>query len=97
MFPVGNETLRTAFQGAAARLPLREKKKVEVQAAARLRRSPYPELRRVACEFHEGLLRLHGRVPSYYLKQIAQTVVRGLDGVEEIHNQLEVPATPDRP
>ena len=58
--------------------------------------SPYAEVRRVACEFHEGMLSLRGRVSSYYLKQIAQTVVLGMEGVEEIHNQLEVVTPPDR-
>jgi osmotically-inducible protein OsmY len=76
---------------------LGEKDIMEQRAASRLRKSPYPEVRRVACEFHEGLLFLRGRVPSYYLKQIAQTVVLGMDGVDEIHNQLEVITPPDWP
>lgn len=69
---------------------LQEKATVEARAVSRLRRSPYPEVHRVTCEFHEGMLCLHGRVPSYYLKQIAQTAILGMDGVDEIRNQLEV-------
>jgi hypothetical protein len=42
-----------------------------VAAEARLLNSPYLELRRVSCEFHEGVLTLRGNVPRYYLKQIA--------------------------
>jgi osmotically-inducible protein OsmY len=72
----------------------REKEIIEARAACRLQRSPYLEVRRVACEFHEGMLCLHGRVTSYYMKQIAQTVVFGMDGVEEINNQLEVVTPP---
>ncbi|MGO9115872.1 MAG: BON domain-containing protein [Thermoguttaceae bacterium] len=51
----------------------------------------------VACEFHEGVLALRGRVPSFYLKQMAQTLIRGLDGVGEINNRLEVAALPGAP
>ncbi len=76
---------------------LREKEIVERLAASRLRRSPYPEVRRVACEFYEGMLRLRGRIPSYYLKQVAQTVVLGMIGVDEVDNQLEVVTPPGRP
>jgi len=33
---------------------------------------------------------LRGRVPSFYLKQILQTWLRRLDGVEQIDNQVDV-------
>lgn len=38
----------------------------------------------------EGLLVLEGRVPSFYLKQVLQTVLRGLPGVRQIINQVDV-------
>jgi osmotically-inducible protein OsmY len=66
-------------------------------AEARLLNSPYVELRRVSCEFHEGILTLRGRVPRYYLKQIAQNVVSQLSGVVEIDNQLDVAAHASEP
>jgi len=72
-----------------------EKARMEHRAAMRLRRSPYHEIRGVLCEYHEGLLRLRGRVHSYYMKQLAQTAVQDIDGVVEILNQLEVAAPPD--
>jgi osmotically-inducible protein OsmY len=59
-------------------------------AEDRLQHCPYPELKNVFCSFHEGVLTLRGRVSSYYLKQLAQTVVGGLAGVMELNNQLEV-------
>jgi len=59
-------------------------------AEATLRASGHHFLKGVACEFHEGVLVLRGRVPSYYLKQVAQTVVRQIDGVIQIDNRLEV-------
>jgi osmotically-inducible protein OsmY len=51
---------------------------------------PYGSLRDLSCEYHEGLLILKGQVPSYYLKSIAQTVARGVAGVRQIENRLEV-------
>jgi len=58
--------------------------------AARLRQAPYLELRHVNCTFQEGILYLQGHVSSYYLRQIAQALIQGLEGVEAIDNQLEV-------
>jgi len=63
---------------------------VDEAAEARLHRSKYIELRAISCEFDEGVLTLRGRVPSYYLKQMAQSLVDGIPGVAELDNQLEV-------
>jgi hypothetical protein len=60
------------------------------RAETRLRRSAYPELRNVFCSFREGVLTLRGRVSSYHLKQLAQTLTGGLEEVVELNNQLEV-------
>ena len=54
--------------------------------------SRYHELRSVDCDFFAGRLVLHGTVSSFYLKQVAQTVVANLPGVVQIDNQLEVVA-----
>ena len=62
-------------------------------AQAALRRSAYFELRNVSCDFSSGILTLNGSVPTYYLKQLAQTSVADVPGVIEIHNHVEV-ATP---
>ena len=66
-----------------------ERELVKREAEARLRRSSYREVRGVTCEFHEGVLTLRGHLPSFYLKQVAQSLVYGIDGVEEINNRLE--------
>jgi len=58
-----------------------------------LRRSPYFELRSVSCECHEGVLTLQGRVPSYYLKQLAQSLLSEVPGVVQIDNRVEVVAS----
>ncbi len=60
------------------------------QAEGRLRRRPYRALHQVCCSYRDGVLTLRGRLPSYYLKQIAQTAVAGIEGVRRIDNQIEV-------
>jgi hypothetical protein len=53
-----------------------------------LARSPYAALRELSCEFDDGRLVLHGKVPTYYLKSIAQNLVGGIAGVAQIENQV---------
>ncbi len=74
------------------RIPSGEKAAIEAEAQSRLQTSGHPQLRKVSCEFHEGVLILRGQVPTFYLKQVAQTLVRRLEGVGEINNRLEVAA-----
>ena len=67
-----------------------EGRAVVAQAAAELRRSSYAAVRRVVCDFRDGVLTLTGRVPNYYQKQIAQTLIQfRIQGVA-IRNELEV-------
>jgi hypothetical protein len=61
-------------------------------AQSRLRRSAYLALHSVDCEFRAGVLTLRGRLPSYYLKQVAQAVVATVEGVQHIDNRIEVVA-----
>lgn len=62
-------------------------------ARARLRNHPYPVIQRLSCECNDrGVLVLRGRLPSYYLKQLAQTAVARVPGVKEVDNQAEVVA-----
>lgn len=70
--------------------PIETRRLIEAEASARLLRSSYGELRRVTGDFHEGILTLRGRVSSFYLKQIAQSLVQRLEGVERIVNRVEV-------
>lgn len=70
---------------------------VQTAAQSRLRKSGYHELHLISCEFHEGVLTLRGRVSTFYLKQVAQTLIRALDGVGQVNNRLEVAAPPGSP
>jgi osmotically-inducible protein OsmY len=60
------------------------------EAEIRLRSNSYLALKNVSCEHSEGVLTLRGCLPSYYLKQMAQTAVARLDGVQRIVNEIEV-------
>jgi hypothetical protein len=66
------------------------------QARALLLRNPYLALKNVSCEYIDGVLTLRGYLPSYYLKQIAQTIVANLEGVGQLVNAIEVVPAPPR-
>jgi hypothetical protein len=55
-----------------------------------LERHPYLRNRNLRFETREGRVILRGTVNSYYQKVMAQEIVRRLEGVDEIENQLEV-------
>ena len=59
--------------------------------------SPHLTGHTLRIEMRPGRVVLRGVVPSYYQKQVAQEVVRMVDGVERVDNQLEVvwAVTPD--
>jgi hypothetical protein len=45
---------------------------------------------RIRWRFEDGHLTLSGCVPTFYLKQVLQTLLRGIDDVESIHNDVDV-------
>jgi hypothetical protein len=60
-------------------------------ADARLHDKSRGSFRDVSCECEdEGTIILRGRSSSYYEKQIAQETVRGIDGVTQVVNEIEV-------
>ncbi|MBC8354098.1 MAG: BON domain-containing protein [Planctomycetes bacterium] len=63
---------------------------VAESAEVRLQHSPYRTIRNVSCRFDDGVLTLVGRVPTFHHKQLAQTAVAGLSGVNQVDNQIEV-------
>lgn len=48
---------------------------LEDQARAELLASSYVDLRQITCRVHGQSLELHGQVTSYFLKQIAQSML----------------------
>lgn len=45
---------------------------------------------RITFYYADGCLMLAGQVPSFYLKQVIQEVVRRLEGVQTVENRIEV-------
>ena len=60
----------------------------EVERA--LHSSSHCGLRSVRCTYVDGRVTLKGEVASYYLKQVAQTIVGRLANVLNVDNQLRV-------
>ena len=50
----------------------------------------YQQLNNIECEVDGGVLILSGKLKSFYLKQIAQTVAMKIPGVESVQNRIEV-------
>lgn len=63
---------------------------LETKASNALQKNPYLPKRKWRIEASEGRLALHGRVNSWYQKQMAQETLLQLDGVETLENHLEV-------
>ncbi len=55
-----------------------------------LKKDPRLAYREVYCQADSGRLILRGCVRSFFEKQIAQEILRRIEGVGEIHNELEV-------
>jgi osmotically-inducible protein OsmY len=72
--------------------PENQKSQVKTKELAErcLHSNPYLDLKYLTCAYHDGVLVLRGCLPTYYLKQLAQQVVVGLEGVGHIDNQIQV-------
>jgi osmotically-inducible protein OsmY len=81
----GNVAIGAAFEGAQSANP---------DLASRIEHAlcatGYPSLRNLHVLAVAGIAVLRGAVPSYYMKQLAQTAVSGVAGVSDVHNELEV-------
>ena len=58
-----------------------------------LQSSGFAAVRRLRCEVTGAVVIVHGVVPSYYLKQMAQTAILRLDGIRGVKNLVEVGGT----
>jgi hypothetical protein len=58
--------------------------------AMALRHSPIPALRKLSVEESEVAVVIHGKVSSYYLKQLAQETLMPLLGNRELRNRVVV-------
>ena len=63
---------------------------IDRMAEERLRSSSYLALRGIACIARNDVVYLHGRVPSYFLKQVAQEIAARVEGVCRVINRIDV-------
>ncbi len=70
--------------------PLSEEQSAAIQR--RLRTGGSLSLRQIECEFCDGLVVLRGRVSTYYVKQLAQSLLLADPAVERVENLIEVVA-----
>lgn len=55
-----------------------------------IRQNPHLIGHQVFCQHEQGIVVLHGRVKSFFQKQMAQEALKRLEGVEKVINELEV-------
>ncbi|MEM7479153.1 MAG: BON domain-containing protein [Planctomycetota bacterium] len=55
-----------------------------------IKSSPHLSSHQVFCQEESGVIVLHGRVKSFFEKQMAQETLKRVDGVEKVINELEV-------
>ena len=68
----------------------REDRRLAERVERALRATGYGSLRAVVVSVSARVVILLGRVPSYYLKQIAQATALTVPGAHQIHNGLDV-------
>lgn len=66
---------------------------IERTVEDRLRGSGYLALRHVACFAWENTIYLRGQLPTYFLKQLAQEIAAGAEGVRRVINRIDVQRT----
>jgi hypothetical protein len=63
---------------------------LRIAALKLLQSSGYTALRRLRCEVTDAVVIVHGVLPSYFLKQMAQTIIQRLEGIQSVMNLVEV-------
>jgi len=65
--------------------------RVDAGVRERLGNCPYSHyFNRVTWCYVRGTLTLEGCVPTFYLKQVLQTMLRGLEHVDQVSNEVDV-------
>ena len=67
-----------------------QQQELEQNLLRKLGESGHSQLSNVACGCCDGRIVLTGRVTSYYLKQLAQEMVRKVDATARVENRLRV-------
>jgi hypothetical protein len=87
-------TAEQQFNSPADTLAGRNEKSAGVQRNAERAIGSHPHFRgrtnSICVECHQEALIVTGRMPSFYLKQLLQEVLRHVDGIEKIDNRVDV-------
>jgi hypothetical protein len=75
LFPPSQEDAMLAVQPTGAEPDTQRPAPTQAVVERGLRSSRYAALKHVSCDYRGGVLLLPGRLPIYYLKQIAQEAV----------------------
>lgn len=59
-----------------------------------LEKSAYRSLQGVDCEYNGDQLILRGTVPSFYMKQVAQSLLKPILSIQRVDNRLLVASRP---
>ncbi|HVX13725.1 MAG TPA: BON domain-containing protein [Pirellulales bacterium] len=78
------------WQAAQPRDPSPAPPEPQQSAQARLQSSPFLSLRRLRCDGNADEVTIRGRVPTAYLKELSAMLVRSIDGVHRVTNEVEV-------
>ncbi len=65
-------------------------RQLHAAAVETLANSKYTPLRQLSCRVSEGVVEISGTVSTFYLKQLAQAAMLGLDEAGSVHNLVEV-------
>ncbi|MAT69335.1 MAG: hypothetical protein CMJ58_07385 [Planctomycetaceae bacterium] len=60
------------------------------QVQAHFRRSSYPQMAAYVADVDNGVVTLAGEAPTYYAKQVVQTIAARCPGVAHVANAVEV-------
>ncbi|MEQ8838446.1 MAG: BON domain-containing protein [Lacipirellulaceae bacterium] len=60
------------------------------QVEGAIRQSPYLSDREIRIQALNGVIKLEGQVNSFFQKQMAQELLRRVDGVQRVDNRLRV-------
>jgi hypothetical protein len=70
--------------------PSRASSPAAIDLQEQLRNSPYWSVRQLVCHTSEDCVIVSGTVPSYYLKQVAQSLTMRIVGLGQVRSEVHV-------
>jgi osmotically-inducible protein OsmY len=67
-----------------------EDEEITSLAQQQIRQGSYLQLRHLSCEVIDGCVTLGGVLGSYWLKQVAQSAVQRVPGIQRVRNEIVV-------